>query len=267
MANAQLDTTGAPREASGHSLAARFIGLWIAWAALLAGAMIVGNLQGHSSGWATAGRMGSSIALVVTAWWAFGLWRGTAAARYDLAIAIGMTLGTIGDFFNAGLLDFIPLEDGTLGGIAAFGLGHIAYIAGCVYLARRTGLTDRRAMAISIVGWQLIGVVAWYFVVMQGTEGRALVWPALPYSLLLAGTAGVTGGLALQNARFFPLALGAALFLASDLILAFGLFRGRFAYQTESVWLTYGPGQMLIVFSVLAAASVLLARSGGSPTR
>ena len=39
----------------------------------------------------------------------------------------------------------------------------------------------------------------------------------------------------------------------ADLILAFEMFRGPFAYDTECVWLTYGPGQMLIVFSTLAA--------------
>jgi uncharacterized membrane protein YhhN len=91
---------------------------------------------------------------------------------------------------------------------------------------------------------------------MLGIERRGLVWPALGYTLLLAGTAGVTAGVALQERRLFPLALGAALFLTSDLILAFELFRGPFAYDTACVWLTYGPGQMLIVFSILAAATI-----------
>jgi hypothetical protein len=56
------------------------------------------------------------------------------------------------------------------------------------------------------------------------------------------------------------LALGGALFLASDLILAFGLFRGSFAHSTEAIWLTYGPGQMFIVFSTICAALVLADR-------
>jgi hypothetical protein len=238
-----------------------FVGLWVVWAALLAGAMIAGNALGsHGSAVATALRMGSSLALVATAWTAYWLWRNAEVADFAQWIAVGMTLGTIGDFFNAGLLNFIPLPDPVLGGIGAFGLGHIAYISGCANLARRAGLTDRRLLMGAIVAWQLVGLVAWYFVVMQGSENRALVWPALPYSLLLAGTAGVTAGLALQDRRLCWLALGAALFLISDLILAFGLFRGGFAHQTESVWLTYGPGQMLIVFSVISAAVVLARR-------
>jgi hypothetical protein len=108
-----------------------------------------------------------------------------------------------------------------------------------------------------VLAWQLVGLVGWYYVVMLGSENRDLVWPALPYSLLLAGTAGITCALALQDRRLSALAVGGALFLASDLILAFGLFRGHFAHQTECVWLTYGPGQMLIVFSTISAAAVL----------
>jgi hypothetical protein len=46
-----------------------------------------------------------------------------------------------------------------------------------------------------------------------------------------------------------PLALGAALFLLSDLILAGELFRGWRRPGLDVVWLTYGPAQMLIVYS------------------
>ena len=53
------------------------------------------------------------------------------------------------------------------------------------------------------------------------------------------------------------MACGAALFFASDMILAWGLFRGPIPRQTELVWLTYGPGQMLIVFGALAAGSAI----------
>lgn len=241
-----------------ESLVARFAGLWIAWAVLLAAAMVVGNLDGgHGSLAATALRMGSSVVLVVTGWVAYAQWRRQAAGRFALCVAVGMTLGAIGDFFNAGLLDFIPLPNPVLGGIAAFGIGHTAYIAGAIDLAKRAGLTDRRAIVGAVLAWQLVGLVGWYYVVMLGSENRDLVWPALPYSLLLAGTAGITCALALQDRRLSALAVGGALFLASDLILAFGLFRGHFAHQTECVWLTYGPGQMLIVFSTISAAAVL----------
>ena len=224
----------------------------------------VGRVTGRGDGaWQFASRtrrarrMGSSLVLVGTAWLAFVAWRDGSAKRFVLCVAVGMTLGAIGDFFNAGLLDFVPLSNPVLGGIAAFGLGHVAYIAGCIDLTRRARLTDRRALAGAIVAWQLLAAIAWYFVVLQGGKNRELIWPALGYSLLLAGTAGIASGLALQNRRLFVLALGAALFLISDLILAFGLFRGSFPFQSECVWLTYGPGQMFIVFSTISAVTVL----------
>jgi YhhN family len=243
------------------SLATWFVAMWIAWAVLLATAMVLGEQLGHASTAATAARMGSSVVLVATAWLAYGVFRARPVGVFAICVAFGMTLGAIGDFFNAGLLDFVPLSSGVLGGIAAFGLGHVAYIAGSIDLAWRARLANARAMAGAIIAWQAVAIVAWYFVVLLGSEARELICPALGYTLLLAGTAGVATGLALQDRRLLTLAIGAALFLISDLILAFGMFQGSFEHQTECVWLTYGPGQMLIVFSTIQAAVVLRQRT------
>jgi hypothetical protein len=38
------------------------------------------------------------------------------------------------------------------------------------------------------------------------------------------------------------------------------MFGESVRHGTEAVWLTYGPGQMLIVFSILSAAAVLQLR-------
>lgn len=48
-----------------------------------------------------------------------------------------------------------------------------------------------------------------------------------------------------------PLAPGGALFLLSDLILAGDMFSGLFfPLIGDVVWLTYGPAQMLIIYSI-----------------
>ena len=139
-------------------------------------------------------------------------------------------------------------------GHGAFGLGHVAYIAAILGYGSAHGLDAAGPRFGAWLAWLLIGAVAWYFVVFRGQKPTALHWAALPYSLLLASTAGFATGLALQDPAFVPLAIGAVLFLISDLILAAQLFAGRrFRLIDDVVWLTYGPGQMLIVYSVGAA--------------
>lgn len=219
------------------------------WAVLLAiglwgGKFLPNGLQVFSGTW---GRMGSSITLVILGLLAIQQAPGTLKS-YTKLIAAGMFLGTIGDFFNADLLKFIALQ-GTMGAIIAFGLGHLLYITAIVGRLRANRPLSLQNTLIAIVIWQLIGLLSWYLIVYQGQKARDLVWPALGYCLLLAGTTGFATALALRMNRAWLLALGAGLFLLSDLLLAIGMFRGSYPFRSEAVWLTYGPGQMLIVVS------------------
>jgi hypothetical protein len=162
-----------------------------------------------------------------------------------------MTLGFIGDLFMA---DLIPVRDHVLDGIVAFGLGHIAYIIAFLTFGDQVGLNVSATRFGAWIIWFLIGVVGWYIVVFRGQKPTPLHYAALPYALLLASTAGFATGLALQNSTFIPLAIGTALFLLSDLILAAQLFNNlRFYLISDVVWLTYGPAQMLIVYAVGSA--------------
>jgi len=223
--------------------------------------MLWGNFgASHSSAAATWGRMGASLVLVAAALLGWLRWRGASADRFIGLIAIGMALGTLGDFFNANLLQkFVPLPDQVLGGMASFGLGHIAYIWACFVAARVAGLKNHVARNVSVILWLLVATIGWYVIVYIGAseKTRPLVWPALPYSLLLAATAGFATGLAVQHRQFVPLAIGAALFFLSDMLLAIGMFRGGLPHSTEWVWMTYSPGQMLIVFGALLVCPLL----------
>lgn len=244
-----------PMLADEHSLAGSWSVslLWVIWFVLLGGGLAAETV-GHTLG-SAAGRLGSSVVLVLAGCAWSQLLRDTAVARYTRLVAWGITLGAMGDFFMADLMSFIPLPSPVLGGMASFGLGHLCYIAACFHARQVTGLTSSRAMWRSIAVWQVISAVGWFLVVFLSTQEstRILVWPALPYSQLLAGTAGVATGLAVQNGRFRVLAVGAALFLISDLVLAWGMFRGTFPFRTEAVWSTYGGGQMMIVYAIAFA--------------
>ena len=230
------------------------------WAERLAGDWI-------ATGLATWCKMSSSLTLIALAYLAVKQLE-QLDRRYAYLILAGMTLGTIGDFFNAGLLRMGPLR-GTLGGIVAFGLGHLFYIAAIsgriiqhLKRSHQRGIDDSHHdtmqqnwwldsfwMIAAIGCWQMVGLVSWLYIVYFGEKARELVWPALGYCLLLAGTTGIATALTGYVKSAAGLAIGAALFLLSDLLLAIGLFRWSFEWRSELVWLTYGFGQMLIVTS------------------
>ncbi|MFO0941257.1 MAG: lysoplasmalogenase [Pirellulales bacterium] len=213
------------------------IGLWGSW-------FLTGSLQFLSGTW---GRMGSSISLVALAILAIQQ-APNDLKSYARFIAGGMLLGAIGDFFNADLLSFITTQ-GTIGAIVAFGIGHLLYMAAIIGRLRACTPINLRSTLLAITVWQLVGLLSWFVIVYHGQRARELVWPALGYCLLLAGTTGIASALALRLNKTWLLAFGAALFLISDLLLAIGMFRGSYAFRSEAVWLTYGPGQMLIVSS------------------
>lgn len=230
------------------------ITLLVLWAVLLFG----GFLLGHESEtqriprWA---RLASSAMLVLAgfSWYLFA--PDDIAHAYALFIAIGIAFGFAGDLFMAG---YFPGGRNVLGGMAAFGAGHIVYISAILRYSNQVGLDDPARRWGAVVVWLLIALAAWYFLIFRGQQTSALHWAALPYALLLASTAGFAAGLAWQAAVFAPLALGAALFLFSDLLLAAQLFTGlQFKSVGDLIWLTYGPGQMLIVYSVGTAVQFL----------
>jgi len=229
---------------------ALLLGLLVLWAIFLFGGFLFGKRNAEGTR-----RMASSLTLVVAAWFWYAFTRETSVSGYALLIAVGMTLGFLGDLF---LAPVFPIAQPVLAGIAAFGLGHVAYLVALVTFANARGLNAPGPRWIALAIWLLIGAAGWYLVVFRRQKATVLHWAALPYALLLASLAGVATGLALQSAPFVPLAVGAALFLLSDLILAGELFAGlSFPLIGDVIWLTYGPAQALIVYSVASALRIV----------
>lgn len=235
------------------------VSLWgiaavVLWASLLFGGFAFGKTWAERHRrmpvWT---RMASSLTLVIGAWALMLASRDTPVVPYTLPIAVGMTFGFLGDLFMARL---IPIKQAVLGGMGSFGLGHIFYVIGFLGTASALNLS---ISAAPLLVWWLIGALGWAIAVWIGAKERGTMHiAALPYALLLASTTGVATSLALVDTRFVPLAIGSALFLLSDLILAARLFRGTFFPLIDDVvWLTYGPAQMLIVFSSLVVGRVI----------
>lgn len=223
------------------------IALWLAWAALLFGGFAFGRPAAPGARrMPTWTRLLSSVALVAAA----VVFRANAPDKPALGwVALGMAFGLLGDLFMARLI--VRHSSYVYGGIAAFGVGHLAYLA---------ALLDPPALGLAASGppWGALlaawafGLMVWFFVIWRPAAKRgALHLAALVYALLLSATLGAATGAALTAPAFWPAALGALLFLISDLVLAAGLFNGlKFRGLDDVVWLTYGPGQMLIVFGI-----------------
>ncbi|MBY0588075.1 lysoplasmalogenase [bacterium] len=252
--------------------------LWVMWGGLLFGGMVLaGYSRFDSDPFLKATRLASSLVLVMTGFVVLSGNRFPRAVWPLLMLALGMTLGFLGDISNSGLLITDP-KSATMGGIATFAVGHVLYMAACLWICRHQRLGSAPVWIGSMIFWQCAGLLGWWLVIYQHPPLTAVHWAALPYCLLLAGTAGMTTALAIQDRRYFWLGLGGALFLASDLVLAIQLFRDdiniadqlirttgltsptgqHFCSQVSrhACWLLYGPAQMLIIFSGLSLLGV-----------
>jgi YhhN family len=228
------------------------IGLLATWFGLLAGGFLLGNPSRPSDRrmprWT---RIGSSATLVVASWSWVCIAVRTEASAFAVLIATGMTLGFVGDLTMAHLL---PASKHVLAGMVAFGLGHVAYILAFACFASIRPVASPGLCVSAWGAWVIVGAAGWWLIVPRSSPPSLLGWAALPYALLISSTAGFSTCLAMQDASFIPAAIGGALFLLSDTILAAVLFkRSRFRLVHDFVWLTYGPAQMLIVYSVSAA--------------
>lgn len=115
------------------------LGFLLLWAAFLFGGFLFGKADAERTRrMPTWTRLASSGTLVLAAWSCFLFTQDTSLWTFSLLIAIGMTLGCLGDLL---LADLFRLPQPVLGGMAAFGLGHIAYIAALVLVGNQYHLT------------------------------------------------------------------------------------------------------------------------------
>ena len=142
------------------------IALLFIWAGLLFGGFAFGKLSDDESRrMPTWTRTASSLTLVAAGWSWWLITQESDFHRLALLVAVGMTFGFTGDLFMA---ELIPLGDRVLGGIGAFGLGHVAYIAGLVRFGDAFGYDDPASRWGALAGWLAIGTIAWYVVVLPG---------------------------------------------------------------------------------------------------
>jgi len=240
-----------------ESYATLLYALLAVWAAVLILGFAFGRLdEERINRIPRTNRIISSAILVVCAltWWLAGA-SGTPLAAYAALLFFGMAFSFLGDVIMAQLL---PLPQYVLCGMGAFGVAHVLYISGYLRLGSVLGLQDGRARAVGLAALLVLAVVLWWMLIRSPQTDAVLNYGSLGYALLLAAMAGLAMSLALQEPRFVPLALGAVLFLVSDVFLGHRLFQGgTFLLVGDLVWMTYIVGQLLIVFSTATGLRLL----------
>lgn len=221
---------------------------------LLAGGLVFGQLNKDRTGRLPRPlRMLLSALLVLAAFlgWQGGT-LGTSLQTYALLIFLGMAAGFVGDLIMA---ELIAVPNRLIFGMIEFGIGHLFYIAAFVHLGFKLLFSQ---MTVHLIGL-LIAILtfcvwAWYSYVRRPGGSKAINVGSLVYGLLIGAMAALAVALAIGEARFIPLALGAWLFLASDFILGNWVIRGH-AWKSvnDVIWVAYVCGQLLIVYSVAAA--------------
>lgn len=153
-------------------------------------------------------------------------------------LLLALALGLVGDVL---LLEDTPQR--FVGGLAAFLVGHLAYVASFV-----TAGLDRPA-------WGWLGLLVLLVALLVGrrilpgavAEGGAVLGVAVGAYMAVIGAMAVTGwatGLALVG-------LGASLFVVSDTVLAMGKFVQERLWTSVVVIVSYHLAQVLIVVGLL----------------
>ncbi|HPD91338.1 MAG: lysoplasmalogenase [Rhodobacter sp.] len=193
------------------------------------------------SGRSRTGLMPSVTKTLATALLALAGWLSGAP---DWAIA-GLVLGAAGDFALSR-----PGTPAFLAGMAAFALGHLAYAWGFSGGWAHTG-------ALPVTLWvALAAMLVLGGVTLRWIAPRAgvLAWPVRGYTLVIGAMALTAAGMA-DGPGVGMIQLGVTLFVASDLVLALGLFVATDAYArrlaAQVLWPLYWGGQLLILLGAL----------------
>lgn len=229
-----------------------FSALWLLWFVFLPctfGAILITGQGGWSRFWGM-----SSVVLSIAAWLNWGLHRRDLFGRACALIALGMTLGMLADLYGA--FSVLRFTEPLTMIIPLFALGHVAYIGGMMMLARRLNLTRRpgwgKTFASAVVLYDLAGLVLWSTLVRPSEDLPHMHVPTAGYTIFLSTAAAVMATVACVDRRLLAVGIGGFLFLLSDAFLAVRLFQNNWHGIGDLCWITYGVGQMLIVYGVIA---------------
>lgn len=161
-------------------------------------------------------------------------------------IAIGLVFGLVGDVLLN--LRFVLKKNGQkafLLGILAFLVGHILYLCALLPIAVHT------AICVGIGAVLAAGLLAYIFKTMEVKIAFKIFGVFYLGAVIIMTTIAIGIALATGNTHDIVYAVGAVLFMASDIVLIFNTFSGvtRFSLRITNLSLYY-IGQLLIAGSL-----------------
>jgi uncharacterized membrane protein YhhN len=157
---------------------------------------------------------------------------------YVLLIGAGLLLSSIGDLF------LMHPKDAFIQGLGAFFFAHIVYS-----MAFFNAVSSFSYTTLSLL--LAIGVIVYLFLLPTLGEMK---YPVAVYSLAILSMA--WGAIELWSTSPYISAaygaLGAIVFIASDLVLAIDRFRSSSAFSRHVIMITYYTAQALLTLSVLS---------------
>jgi len=156
-----------------------------------------------------------------------------AFSRGTWLVGVALLLCAAGDVF-------LELDGWFVAGMAAFGLGHVAYIGCFIGWMRALGYNKRDLPVALFVVVISTALLVWFFPNMG-----SLMIPGILYQAIITGmVATALVAVAPMTAR-----LGAVVFMISDSLIALELYKGIDVIP-GSVWLTYALAQIMIAWGL-----------------
>lgn len=216
--------------------------MWVLLAAAAVGAVVdwwsvAGAGRRHVERWAKPATMGLLCAVAAVA--------GSPSGGVRAALLTGAVLGLVGDVAIG------ESEGRFLAGLAAFLVGHLAYVVAAVQVG-----FDARWALVGLVAMVALLSVRFVSRIVPGAVaagGRVLGAAVVVYGLVIAAMVVTAWGAAGAGSPAWLAGLGACSFAVSDWVLGHNRFAGPIPGGSVTVMTTYHVGQALLIVGLALA--------------